>query len=224
MARRAYTSSPMRPWTLTPCLGAALAALLLATPVHALESIWSRLPRGIAADSLGPALRRLEAGGPRSTSAAAAFVLGQFHHARGEYRLAADAFGRAAARLTAYERAESRYRQGLAWLGAGDGGRARAAFEEVSALSDPLRPLAQLGLAQALALTGEPERELETLRRLLDGSAGEAEPAALEMYAALCEREHRTADAVVARNRLLRRWPRSLEAARLGPQPPLVQP
>lgn len=205
------------------CLGVVLVALLAVTPARALESVWSRLPIGLPADSLAPALRRIEAAGPRSTAAAAAFALGQFHHARGEYRLAAEAFGRAAARLSGYERAEARYRQGLAWLGTGDGGRARASFEAVSAESQTLRPLSQLGLSQALALTGEPEREMEVLRRLLDGPAGEAEPAALERYAALCDRLHRTADAVAARDRLLRRWPRSLEAARLGqPSPGLV--
>ena len=205
--------------------GAALAALLAVTPAHALESVWSKLPAGLAADSLAPALRRLEAGGPRSTSAAAAFVLGQFHHARGEYRLAAEAYGRAAARLNGFEQAQARYCQGVAWLGVPDGGRARAAFEAVSQQSQPLRALAQLGLAQALALTGETAREMDVLRRLLDGPAGEAEPAALERYALLCDRLHRTAEAIAARDRLLRRWPRSLEAARVEQLPAaLVKP
>jgi tetratricopeptide (TPR) repeat protein len=217
-----YNPLPMRPPML---LGAALVALCaVSAPVRALESVWARLPAGLPADSLAPALLRLEAASPRSTAAGAAYALGQFHHARGEYRLAADAFGRAAARLTGYERAESRYRQGLAWLGAGDGGRARAAFEEVATESQPLRPLAQLGLAQALAFGGETEREIAVLKHLLDGPAGEAEPAALERYAALCDRAHRTSDAIAARDRLLRRWPRSLEAARLGQPAVLVRP
>ncbi len=198
--------------------------LLAAVPAHALESVWSKLPAGIATDSLAPVLRRIESAGPRTTAAGAAFVLGQFHHARGEYREAAEAFGRCAARLTGYDRAEARYRQGLAWLGAQDGGRARAAFEEVSAASQPLRPFSQLGLAQALDLTGERARELDVLRRLLDGPAGEVEPAALERYAALCDAAHRTADAIAARDRLLRRWPRSLEAARLGQPAVLLRP
>lgn len=215
----AYTARPMR-----PVLILLFAAVLLAAPTHALESVWVRIPRGTPADSLAPELRRLEAGGPRTTSAAAAFALGQFHHARGEYRQAADAFGRSAARLQGYERAEARYRQGLAWLGAEDGGRARADFEEVSTISQPLRALAQLGLAQALALSGEPTRELDVLKRLLEGPAGEAEPAALERYALLCERAHRVAESVAARDRLQRRWPRSLEAARLGFDAPMVRP
>ena len=201
-----------------------MALCAVAAPARALESVWARLPAGLPADSLAPVLLQLEAGGPRSTAAGAAYALGQFHHARGEYRLAADAFGRAAARLADYDRAEARYRQGLSWLGARDGGRARASFEAVSAESKPLRPLAQLGLAQALALTGETARELDVLRHLLDGPAGEAEPAALERYAALCDRTHRTADAIAARDRLLRRWPHSLEAARLGQPAVLVRP
>ncbi len=192
VARAAYTPSPMRHFTTR--LGLGLVALaIVAAPALALESVWSRLPAGLPADSLAPALERLESGGPRTLSAAAAYTLGQFRHARGEYRQAADAFGRAAARLTGYEKSDARYRQGLAWLGVGDGGRARAAFEFVSVESQPLRPLAQLGLAQALGLAGESERELDVLRRLLDGPAGEAEPAALELYAALCDRTHRPA-------------------------------
>lgn len=215
----------MRPLTcLRLLLAGLLAACLASAPAYALEPVWGKLPAGLPADSLAPALRHLEAMGPRSVSAGAAFTLGQFHLARGEYRLAADAYGRAAARLSGYDRAEARYRQAVSWLGVGDGGRARAAFEEVSALSQPLRPFAQLGLAQALALTGEPQREFDVLRRLLDGPAGEAEPAALERYAALCEKAHRTADAIAARDRLMRRWPRSLEAARLGQPPMLAKP
>jgi len=80
--------------------------------------------------------------------------------------------------------------------------------------------LSELGLAQALALTGETGHELDVLERLLQGSAGEAEPAALELFAGLCDRLHRTNEAIAARDRLLRRWPRSLEAARLGTPPP----
>ncbi len=207
-----------------PALALGALLLVLAAPAHALVSVWDRLPAGLPADSLGPALQRLERANPRAVSAGAAYTLGQFRYARGEYRLAAEAFGRAAARLQAYDRAEARYRQGLAWLGVNDGGRARAAFEEVSSLSAPLRPLAQWGLARALALTGEPVLELATLERLLQSTAGEAEPAALERYARLCERAHRVADAVAARDRLTRRWPRSLEAARLRSERNGAQP
>jgi len=211
----------------SPCRAvptALILTLLLAGPSWPLEPVWSHLPVGLPADSLAPSLLRLESRGSRALAASAAYTLGQFHHARGEYRPAAEAFGRAAARLTGEERADARYGQGLALLGAQDAGRARAAFEDVAASSVSLRAFAQLGLAQAHALSGETSREMEVLRRLLDGPAGEAEPAALERYAALCDRLSRASDATAARERLLRRWPRSFEAARLGPQPLRVTP
>jgi tetratricopeptide (TPR) repeat protein len=199
-------------------VGAALVALCaVAAPVRALESVWARLPAGLPADSLAPALLRLEAASPRSTAAGAAYALGQFHHARGEYRLAAGAFGRAAARLQGVEHTEARYRQGLAFLGDRDPGHARAAFEEVAMLSQPFRALAQMGLARAYALAGDPEQELNVLRRLLDRPAGEAEPAALAAYAALCDRTRRLGEARGARERLAKRWPRSFEAVLLPP-------
>ena len=192
----------------------AMSVLLVAAaPSQAMEDIWSRLPRGLPADSLGSALQRLESAGPAPVSAAAACAEGEFHHARGEYRLAAEAFGRAAARLQGLEHIEARYRQGLAWLGDRDPGRARAAFEEVAMLSQPFRSLAQFGLARAHALAGEPEQELDLLLRLLDRPAGEAEPAALARYAALSDRLHHANEAREARERLLKRWPRSFEAA-----------
>src|SRR5437762_1127811 len=186
--------------------GLAAVVALVGPPARAIESVWSRVPAGLSVDSLSPALRQLEAAGPRAASAGAAYVLGQFHFARGEYRLSADAFGRAAARLEGADRAEARYRQGLSWLGEREPGRARAAFEEVAMVSASLRPLAVLGLAQSFALSGESDRELETLKRLLLSPAGEAEPAALERYAVLCERAHRSAAAAGARGRLRRRW------------------
>ena len=196
---------------------------LLARPAAAMDDVWSRLPAGLPADSLGSALRRLEAAGPASTSAAAAFAEGQFHHARAEYRLAAEAFGRAAARLQGLDHSEARYRQGLAFLGERDPARARAAFEEVAMLSGPYHALAQLGLARAHALAGDSDQELSVLRRLLDRPAGEAEPAALALYAALCDRQHHASEARAARERLAKRWPRSFEAALLSsagaPQP-----
>lgn len=214
----------MRPSSHRNAVAAIACLLLSAASARALEPVWSQLPAGLPADSLRPALLRLESRGPRAVAGSAAFTLGQFHHARGEYRLAAEAFGRAAARLTGEERADARYHQGLALLGAQDAGRARAAFEEAASSSPLLRPFAQLGLAQAHALAGETAREMDVLRRLLDGPAGEAEPAALERYAALCDRLERPSEATAARERLLRRWPRSFEAARLGPQPLRVTP
>jgi tetratricopeptide (TPR) repeat protein len=206
--------APLRPTVFLLLLAPALASLAM-TPV------WDRLPRGLTADSLAPALRALETGQPRPLAGAAAYALGQFHQARGEYRAAAEAFGRAAARLAGEERGEARHGQGLALLATGEAGRARAAFEEAITLSPALRPLSQWGLARALALAGETTREFDLLARLLAGPAHEAEPAALERYAALCDRLGRAAEAASARDRLLRRWPRSFEAARLGrPAPP----
>src|SRR5215471_18409203 len=169
---------------------AVITLALVASPAQAMENVWSRLPRGLPADSLGSVLRHLEDAGPAATSAAAAFAEGQFYHARGEYRLAAEAFGRAAARLQGLDHTEARYRQGLAWLGERDPGRARAAFEEVAMLSQPFRTLAQLGLARAYGLAGDTEHELSVLRQMLDRPAGEAEPAALALYAALSDRQH----------------------------------
>ena len=191
----------------------AASTIVLARPSAAMDDVWARLPRGAPADSLGPALERLEARGPAAVAAASAYALGEFHHARGEYRLAADAFGRAAARLQGLDHTEARYRQGLAFLGCRDPGHARAAFEEVAMLSQPFRTLAQFGLARAYALAGDTDQELSVLRRLLDRPAGEAEPAALARYAALCDRQHHTSEARAARERLAKRWPRSPEAA-----------
>jgi tetratricopeptide (TPR) repeat protein len=200
-----------------------LPAALIAASLTSLglTPVWDQLPPGLPADSLAPALSSLETRAARPVAAAAAFALGQFHHARGEFRAAAGAFGRAAARLSGQDRAEARHGQGLACLGAGEPRRARAAFEEAMSLSARLRPLAQLGLARAFALTGETPREFDVLSRLLHGPAGEAEPAALERFAALCDALGRADEAASARDRLLRRWPRSFEAARLGrPSPP----
>lgn len=201
------------PWSL-------VLLLLAAPPTRAVPSPWAQLPSALPADSLVNALRTMEARGPRPAAASAAYGLGQLHYARGEYRPAAEAFGRAAARFSGADRADARYRQGLAWLGAQEPGRARAAFEEVAASSRPLRAFAQLGLAQAFALAGEPAREKSTLDRLLESPAGEAEPAALERHAALSERLNRAAEAKASRDRLRRRWPRSFEAARVS-QPEL---
>jgi len=213
----------VRTWAKRIRLAAGVAAIW-ATPATAIESVWARLPAGLPADSMAAPLHRIEATGPRPTAAGAAYALGQFHMARGEYPLAAAAFGRAAARLEGHDRGEARYRQGVAFLGEREPGKARAAFEEVAMLSQTLRALAQLGLAQSFVLAGERERAIDVLRRLLDGPAAEAEPAALARYAALCERAHREADVAAARARLARRWPRSFEAALLPPPPQAGKP
>lgn len=201
----------------------ALACGTSATPSRALEPV-PGIPSGVPADSIVRTLRRIEATSTRPVAGAAAFELGGFHHVRGEYRAAAEAFGRAAARLQDYDHSLARYRQGLAWLGEGEAGRARAAFEEVAGNSRPLRAEALQGWAQTHALLGETAAEMEVLRRLLAGSAGEVEPAALARWAVLCELAGNTTEAASARDRIRRRWPRSLEAARLGGPAALVKP
>src|ERR1043166_423172 len=70
VARAAYTPSPMRHITIGLSSGlVALALALVAAPALALESVWARLPASLPADSLAPALERLEAGGPRALAA-----------------------------------------------------------------------------------------------------------------------------------------------------------
>lgn len=202
----------------TPHSFLLVALLLAATPVAARVPLREWLPATGSTDSLAPALRRLEARNEPGLAASAAYELGLFLQVRGEYRDAAAAFGRAAGRMQDWERAEARYRQGLAWLGAREPGKARASFEEVARSASSLRPLAQFGIAESYRIAGESVRAMDTLKRLLAGPAGEAEPAALERYAALCERAHRDAEANAARDRLQRRWPRSFEAQRLGPE------
>ena len=191
-------------------------------PAGAMESIAARLPAGVAADDLAPVLLRLEGSGTKSTGGAAAFLLGELLEARGDLRASAAAFGRAAGRLTGDDKARARYRQGVAWLGVPDGWRARAAFEE-SERVPAVAAESQLGLALAMVQINEPERARDVLYKLLEGNAGEAEPVALERYASLCDRAHRATEAQAARDRLARRWPHSIEAARLGLPSTLVR-
>src|SRR4051812_36025829 len=120
----------VRPRLPAPACAAIAALCVFAAPAAGMESILQRFPANAGADSLAPLLQRIESGSARPTAGAAAFALGELYEARGDVRLAADAFGRAAARLTADDRARARYRQGVAWLGVPDVWRARAAFEE----------------------------------------------------------------------------------------------
>jgi len=174
-------------------------------------------------DSLVVALRRLEAGTPEQ-GADAALVLGQLHYARGEYRLAAEAFSRAAARLDPSRKPEARYWMGLSWLGLGDPNQARAALEDVAAGDSPRRALAQLGVAEAWELAGRADRAQFTLASLLDSDPGEAGPAALSRLAALADAAQQPDVARKARERLMREYPASFEAAgaRLTPASPVV--
>jgi tetratricopeptide (TPR) repeat protein len=169
---------------------------------------------GTKADSLPVALRRFEARharGPEATEAVLA--LGQFHYARGEYRRAADAFARAAARLEPARKSEARYWAGLAWLALGASNQARAALDEVASTSGPRQAGAMLGQAQAWELAQRPGPAGEVLAELLAGEPGETGPAALERVAVIADREGDEAGARKARERLLREYPRSVEAA-----------
>src|SRR5256885_9239271 len=106
-----------------PCMLRQLPTLVLglvftATAVRATEPVLPRMPAGPVSESLQSELTTLESTGRKSaTAGAAAFELGQLYEAQSNYRFAADAFGRAAARLTGDDRARARYRQGVAWLG-----------------------------------------------------------------------------------------------------------
>ena len=106
---------------LLPIPGSALAS-------PALDSLLARHP----ADSLVAPLRRFESEhGHVSEGGEAALLLGQLHYARGEYRQAADAFARAAARLQPARKPEARYWAGLSWIALKDPQQARASLEEV---------------------------------------------------------------------------------------------
>jgi tetratricopeptide (TPR) repeat protein len=206
-----------------PVLALALAAVL-AAPVRPTlrQLIESRPP-----DSLVPALTRFEATHRGREAQEAAFALGQLRYARGEYRQAALAFGRATPRLPGPERAEPRYWAGLAWLGAGDAVQARAAFEEAARSGSQHRAEALLGVARCWEVASRPDRALEALTTLLAGDPGEAGPAALEATAALADRMGRSELARRSRERLLSTYPRSVEAVRARPDrsaPPAPAP
>jgi TolA-binding protein len=137
--------------------------------------------------------------------------------ARAEYRLAADAFGRAAAGFDPRRKSEALYWAGVAWLGVPDARRARALFEEVESRVSPRRPDATFGIALAWSLEGQPERALKTLSGLAANRPGESGPAALERLAALAERAGSRETARRARERLRREYPGSFEAQGVGP-------
>jgi len=165
-------------------------------------------------DSLASRLRRDELAATRPRDAgAAALLLGRLDYARGEYRSAADAFARAAARLDPARKSEALYWAGLSWLGLHSPNAARAALEEVVASGSPRGDEAQLAIAVAWEQDDRPEKAYGVLERLLERSPGEATPAALERLAALADRFHRPAEAARARERLLSSYPTSMEAA-----------
>jgi tetratricopeptide (TPR) repeat protein len=194
-------------------LGLAVTALRVSTCHAAPEFLRDRLER-IPADSLADSLARFEgAGWPPSVGAEAALTLGALHFARGEYREAVTAYMRAAARLDPARKAEARFWAGLSWLGLGEPTQARASLEEVARAGSTRRVEALLGVAQAWELSQRPDQALEVLSTILDGDLGEVGAAVLERAAALAERAKRPDQAHKARERLLRNYPRSIEAA-----------
>jgi len=196
-----------------------LAALLIAIPASrgagppeagSLRELLATTP----ADSLAVALRRFEARRARSPEGTeAVLALGHLHYARGEYRRAADAFARAAARLEPARKHEARYWTGLSWLALGEPNPARSALDEVAAVGGPRQGQAMLAQALAWEQAQRPARAAEVLGLLLAGDPGESGPAALERAAAMAERDGHDDDARRARERLLREYPRSIEAA-----------
>ena len=199
----------MMPKPLAMLMALALCASVSAAQASDLDTLLARTP----SDSLPATLRRLETSADPGAGARAVMVLGQLHYARGEFRHAAAAFGRAAARLAPGEKPRARYAQGLAFLGLGEPTQARAALEDVARTSTTLREPALLGLAQAWEVAERPEKALETLEPLLGQPLGETGPTILERIAALAERADRQDEARRARERLLKDYPRSIEAA-----------
>src|SRR5205823_4954281 len=130
-----YAARPMLAHAAHPATLLLAAAAMLAVPHPPLHATLRRAPTTkpatvaltAGADSLAARLRRDEriAIGPRAAGEAA-LELGRLHYARGEYRAAAEAFARAAARLDPAHKDEPLYWEGLAWLGLGNPAAARA--------------------------------------------------------------------------------------------------
>jgi len=206
----------MRPARFVSCAFPAFVVAAFAAPPAAadvsteLRSILATTP----AESLVAPLRQFEATRLRPAEGAeAALVLGHLHFARGEYRPAVAHFARASARLDPARKAEARYWVGLSWLGLGEPAQARAALEEVAHVPGARRVDALIGIAQAWELAQRPERALEALSPLMEENPGESGPALLERVGVLAERAIRPEQARKARERLLRDYPRSIEAA-----------
>jgi tetratricopeptide (TPR) repeat protein len=146
-------------------------------------------------------------------AALAAMTLGQLHYARGEYRRAAEAFSRAAARLDPARKGEARLWAARSWLALGDGAQARAAFSELAEEDTSWADPARFGEGLAFELEGHPERALDVLEALATRVHGEIAPAVLERTFTLADRLGRPAAAEAAHRRLLREFPLSVEAA-----------
>jgi tetratricopeptide (TPR) repeat protein len=183
-------------------------------PTRALPLTLRDLLATTPADSLPEALRRFESAHARTPEATEALLtLAQLHYARGAYRPAAECYARAAARLEPAIKPEARYWSGLAWLALSESERARASLDEVAAAPGPRQAAAMLAQAQLWELGQRPARAEGVLTMLLAGDPGEVGPVALERSAALAETQGHVDEARIARERLLREYPRSIEAA-----------
>lgn len=192
---------------------ASLALLLALAPAPGAEL--RALLEALPADSLVIPLRQFESAHGRGPEAGeAALLLGKLHFARGEYRTAADACSRAAARLEPSRKPEARYWEGLAWLAVPDPSQARSALEEVDHAGGPRHVAARFALALIWERSGKPERARDLLESVLANDAGESGAPALERLAAIEEALGRPEAAATLRERLLRQCPRSPEAAR----------
>lgn len=167
----------------------------------------------VPADSLALPLRQLESRSTGAEAARVAMMLGRLHLSRAEYREAADAFGRAAARLDPANKGEARYWAGIAWLGAGQPAQARSVLEEMTNAASAWRGPGLLALARSWELSRRPDRALETLELAAKEPEGAHTPRLLERYAALQDAAGHSVVAERARDRLLKEYPRSIEAA-----------
>ncbi len=210
-----------------PAMVALLAiAAALAAAVPPSDSL-TALVRGAPADSVALRLHAwIQAHPAGADGVSALLLLGRYEYARGEYRPAAAAFARAGARLEPAKKPEARYWAGLSWFALGDLERARGALEEVARAGGERASDAQLALAQVWEAGGRSDKALEALNALLAGDPGEAGATALAMTFEIATAQHREPEAERAAGRLLRDYPRSLEAARFGQRvvtPPSTQ-
>ncbi len=162
------------------------------------------------ADSLVPTLTRMIASrnpGP------AAYQLGLLHYARGDYPRARAAFARAQGSLPEPFRAGARCWEGRCWIALKDPGRARAAVNPLLRTRSPWRNSALLIEGLALELEGRPAQALDVYERLTEGGGRESEdPTALARVAVLYRKLQRPDRSAQAYERLIRRYPRSVEA------------
>ena len=175
------------------------------------------------ADSLDGPLKRFEAAHGRTIEGAdAAFTLGQFHYARGEYKQAAEAYARAAARYPPDRKAEARYWQGLAALGQGDATQARAVLGEVAEVESPRRAAARYAVAEAWLRAGRVEPALDQLKTLLADRPDEMRSEALERTAEIARRLGDEGEANRATRELEKLSPRAVEPVRRPSPPPIA--